>query len=62
MSNYTSYIIDNEEAMKTIRAFREAMDSPETAHREILLGSLDLAIHALGNYPCSKIIFLKDEL
>ena len=61
MSDYTSYIIDNEEAMKTIRAFREAMDRPETAYREILLGSLDLAIYALENYHCKKIIFLEDE-
>jgi hypothetical protein len=47
--------------VETIRAFREAMDNPETAHREILLGSLDLAIYALENYHCKKIIFLEDE-
>lgn len=61
MSDYTSYIIDNKQAVETIRAFREAMDNPKTAHREILLGSLDLAIYALENYHCKKIIFLEDE-
>lgn len=61
MSNYTSYIIDNKQAVETVKAFREAMDNPETAHREILLGSLDLAIYALENYPCKKLIFLEDE-
>lgn len=61
MSKYTSYIITNKQAAETVRAFREAMDNPETAHREILLGSLDLAIYALTNYHCKKLIFLEDE-
>ena len=39
--------IDNEVAIEMLKTFREAMDTPITNYRDILLGSLDMAIKAL---------------
>lgn len=41
--------IDNEVAIEILKTFREAMDTPITNYRDILLGSLDMAIKALEN-------------
>ena len=39
----------NEEAIEILKTFREVMDDPITNYREVLLGSLDMAIEALKN-------------
>ena len=39
----------NQEAIEIVKTFREAMDSPITEYRDILLGALDMAIEALEN-------------
>jgi len=54
--------ISNEVAIDIVRTFREAMDTPITEHREILLGSLDMAIEALKHQtPKSTWREVKDE-
>ena len=37
----------NQEAIEIVKTFRQAMDSPITEYRDILLGALDMAIEAL---------------
>lgn len=37
----------NKEAIEIVKTFRQAMDTPITNYREILLGALDMAIKAL---------------
>lgn len=37
----------NEDAIEIVKTFRQAMDTPITEYREILLGALDMAIDAL---------------
>ena len=41
--------IDNEIAIEILKTFRQAMDTPITNYRGLLLGSLDKAIKALEN-------------
>lgn len=41
----------NKEAIEILRTFREAMDTPITNYRDILLGSLDMAIESLEQRP-----------
>ena len=37
----------NKEAADIVRTFQEAMDTPITEYRDVLLGALDMAIEAL---------------
>lgn len=57
--------IDNEVAIEILKTFREAMDTPFTEYRDILLGSLDRAIMALDfieeNYPKTFEDYLNKE-
>ena len=39
--------VDNVVAIEILKTFRDAMDTPITEYRDVLLGSLDRAIKAL---------------
>ena len=54
-----SEIMTRQEAAEIVRTFREAMDTPITEHREILLGALDMAIEELEKDPKSVIYLCK---
>ena len=41
----------NKEAIEIVKTFRQAMDTPITEYRDILLGALDMAIKALEERP-----------
>lgn len=52
----------NKEAIEIVKTFRQAMDTPITEHREILLGALDMAIEALEERPQGEWIKKVDDV